>query len=47
MKVVYIFDACALIAFMNDEEGSDEVERILGEALEGNTEIFMNKINIF
>ncbi len=32
---------------MNDAEGSDEVERILGEALEGNTEIFMNKINIF
>ncbi len=47
MKTVYIFDACALIAFMNDEEGSNEAERILGEALESNTEIYMNKINIF
>ncbi len=47
MKSDYIFDACALIAFMNDEEGSDEVERILEEAIDGNIEIFMNKINIF
>jgi len=47
MKSVYIFDACALIAFMNNEEGSDEVEKVLEEAIEGNIEIFMNKINIF
>jgi len=47
MKSVYIFDACALIAFMNNEEGSDEVERVLKKAIEGNIEIFMNKINIF
>jgi len=27
--ITYIFDACALIAFLNDEEGSDSIERIL------------------
>ena len=25
----YVFDACALVAFFNDEEGASEVESIL------------------
>lgn len=25
----YVFDACALIAFFNQENGVDEVERVL------------------
>jgi predicted nucleic acid-binding protein len=39
-------DACALIAFLADEEGADKVERILDDAKRGACKIFMNKINL-
>jgi len=29
MKKRFVLDACTLIAFLNDEEGADEVEKIL------------------
>ncbi len=34
MSNIYVFDACALIALINDEDGSDKVENILKEAMD-------------
>jgi PIN domain nuclease of toxin-antitoxin system len=28
VKYKFLFDACALIAFLNDEDGAEEVEKI-------------------
>ena len=42
----YVLDACALVAFFNDEEGADVVEEVLSGALQGNCIIIMNKYNL-
>jgi len=42
----YVFDACALVAFFNDEAGADVVERLLFEASQGHCAISMNKYNL-
>jgi predicted nucleic acid-binding protein len=42
----YVFDACALIAFFNDEDGADVIERLFSEANAGECSIAMNKINL-
>ena len=42
----YVLDACALVAFFNDEEGADIVEKILSEASKGQCLIIMNKYNL-
>jgi PIN domain nuclease of toxin-antitoxin system len=47
MSNAYVLDACALLAFINNEPGADRVEAILRDALNGNAEVFMNKINVF
>jgi len=39
-------DACALIAFLRDEQGAETVTTILKSASEGKTEIRMNSINL-
>jgi predicted nucleic acid-binding protein len=39
-------DACALIAFLNDETGADLVESLLIDAGKGNVNIYMNKLNL-
>jgi PIN domain nuclease of toxin-antitoxin system len=39
----YILDACALIAYLNDEEGAVFVE----ELFSGNKEIFMSVVNLY
>lgn len=46
MKQVYVLDACALIAFLVDEEGAGKVEGILKEAKKGKCKLFMNSINL-
>jgi predicted nucleic acid-binding protein len=43
----YVFDACALIALFNDEDGADVIERLLAEASAGECFISMNKFNLF
>jgi predicted nucleic acid-binding protein len=43
----YVLDACALIAYYNDEEGSDPVEDVLSEALNGDSDILMHRVNLF
>ncbi len=42
----FVFDACALIALLADEEGADKVEYILRKAETDDCLIYMNKINI-
>ena len=39
----YVLDACALIAYLNDEEGSENIENILLD----NNICFMSIINVF
>jgi PIN domain nuclease of toxin-antitoxin system len=43
----YVLDACALIALINDEEGTDKVESVLMKALDTQADVFMNKLNIY
>lgn len=40
---IYVFDSSALIAFFNDEEGADNVEKILLQ----NNDHFISIINVF
>jgi PIN domain nuclease of toxin-antitoxin system len=43
----YVFDACALIAFLNKEAGWDKVRSLLIEAVTtGKVEIYMNVVNL-
>ncbi len=35
MSNVIVMDACALLAFINNEDGANKVESILREALKG------------
>ncbi|MBN1226098.1 MAG: type II toxin-antitoxin system VapC family toxin [Deltaproteobacteria bacterium] len=46
MKKSFVLDACALIAFFNDEEGAGKVEELLRGAKEKKFDLSMNKINI-
>ena len=32
--MIYTLDACALLAFLNDEEGADVVEKILTQSIQ-------------
>lgn len=43
---IFILDACALIAFLDEEEGSSKVEEILNNAEKKECLVFMNKINL-
>ena len=47
MAKKYILDACALIAFVKDEEGANIVEDILNEVNIGKAIMYMNKLNLF
>lgn len=42
----YVFDACALIAFLADEEGAECVDELLNQASENECTILMHKINL-
>ena len=42
----YVLDACALLAFLNDEEGGDKIEDLLNQSFEGNIFISMSIINL-
>jgi PIN domain nuclease of toxin-antitoxin system len=42
----YIFDACALIAYLTDDRGADLVEDLLKQAENGEIVIFMSVINL-
>jgi PIN domain nuclease of toxin-antitoxin system len=42
----YTLDACALLAFLNDEEGADTIEELLDRAIVGDVFLFMSIINL-
>ena len=42
----FVLDACALIAYLNDEEGADRVETRLLEAAEGSITVYMSVVNV-
>jgi uncharacterized protein len=46
MKDVFIIDACALIAFLADEEGASNVESLLSDAKSRKCKVFIHKINL-
>ena len=46
MKESYCLDACALIAFLCDEQGADVVEQLLIEAERKNISLIMHRINL-
>jgi predicted nucleic acid-binding protein len=42
----YCLDACVLIVFLNDEEGSDIVDDLLDKAEKGEIALFMSKVQL-
>lgn len=42
----YVVDACALTAFLYDEQGADKVQQVLEDAYTGTVEVFMHKMNV-
>lgn len=46
MKEAFVLDACALIAFLENEDGADKVEDILQRAQRGDCVIYINKLNV-
>jgi len=46
MKRTYVFDACALIALLNDEPGADRVEALLAKSELDECTLFINIINV-
>jgi predicted nucleic acid-binding protein len=46
MKPVYVLDACALIAYLNDEPGAEIVDVHLLQASERAAVVFMHKLNL-
>ena len=46
MSVGYVLDACALIAFLNDEEGADKVEQLLWEGVGVPGKLIVHEVNL-
>ena len=46
MNNIYILDACALIAFLADETGSDKIEEIIQNAIDEKVILKINQINL-
>ena len=44
--MIYVFDACALIAYLNDERGSEVIYDMLKKATNNEVEIHINIINL-
>jgi predicted nucleic acid-binding protein len=44
--VIYVFDACAIISYLNDESGSDIVSELLKKAKDGECTIYMSIVNL-
>ena len=47
MAMRYVLDACALIALMNNEDGANLVAGLYEKAVDGDTDIIINKVNLF
>ena len=42
----YILDACALLSFLNDEEGAEKIEDMLNKSVKGDVSVSMSIINL-
>ena len=45
--IKYVIDACALIAFLHDEAGAEQVEKLLKEAETNKAKIFLHSITLY
>ena len=46
MQAHYCFDACALLAFLNDEEGADKIEDLLNKSVANDISVSMSIVNL-
>jgi PIN domain nuclease of toxin-antitoxin system len=46
LNKIYIFDACALIALLTKENGYENVENIIEESKNGQSQIIMHNVNL-
>ena len=46
MTPAYNLDACAVIAFLSDEAGADEMENLFNEAERGKSYLYMHNLNL-
>lgn len=46
MNGKFVLDACAIIAFLNDEEGTQKVEQLLWQCNRASNTLFMHEINL-
>jgi predicted nucleic acid-binding protein len=46
LKNIFIFDACALIALLAAEDGSEKVRDLILDAIDGNILLKMNQVNL-
>ena len=46
MNKIYILDACAIIAFLSGEQGSENVKQLFQDAIENKIILKMNQINL-
>ena len=44
--MTFVFDACALIAYLNDEPGSDTINELLKKTVDNEVEIHINIVNL-
>jgi PIN domain nuclease of toxin-antitoxin system len=43
----FVFDACALIAYLNDEPGAEKVEDLLDQAQQNRAQLHMAAVNVY
>ncbi len=43
----FVFDACALIAYLNDETGADVVEELLERARQNQAQVYVASVNVY
>lgn len=46
MTEKYLLDACAVIAYLNDEEGADKIEGLLWESDQRSKVLFLHEVNL-
>jgi PIN domain nuclease of toxin-antitoxin system len=42
----FLLDACAVVAYLNDEEGAEEIEKMLWECAQKSGALFLHEINL-
>jgi len=47
MSNVLVLDACALIAYFNDEPGAEEMQKLLEKAWQGEVALYVSSLNVY